>query len=114
MEHFRRELAAAIGSTEEKVRSDGIDFHSLRKMFNSMMTGTLSSDIRRGILGWTSENVALEHYFQVLPIHYQKILDAQKVLFNAEAVEWFRKNNILDLSQEYYPQKSNRMRRYFL
>lgn len=113
LDHFRRELAVAIGSTEEQVRADGIDFHSLRKMFNSMMTGTLSSDIRRGILGWTSENVALEHYFQVLPIHYQKILDAQKVLFNPDAVEWFRNNNILDLSQEYYPQKSNRMRRYF-
>ena len=113
LDHFRHELAVVTGSTEEQVRADGIDFHSLRKMFNSMMTGTLSSDIRRGILGWTSENVALEHYFQVLPIHYQKILDAQKVLFNAEAVEWFRKNNILDLSQEYYPQKSNRMRRYF-
>ena len=77
------------------------DFHSLRKMFNSMMTGTLSSDIRRGILGWTSENVALEHYFQVLPIHYQKILDAQKVLFDQESFEWFRNHDILDLSDEY-------------
>lgn len=99
--NFRKELASVTGKTPEEVKVSGIDFHSLRKMFNSMMTGTLSSDIRRGILGWTSENVALEHYFQVLPIHYQKILDAQKVLFNDEAIEWFKTNNILELSEKY-------------
>lgn len=98
---FRKELGLVTGMTPEDVKESGIDFHSLRKMFNSMMTGTLSSDIRRGILGWTSENVALEHYFQVLPIHYQKILDAQKVLFDDESVEWFMNHDILDLSDEY-------------
>ena len=105
---FRNALASVTGMTAEEVKASGIDFHSLRKMFNSMMTGTLSSDIRRGILGWTSENVALEHYFQVLPIHYQKILDAQKVLFDEESVEWFRNHDILDLSDEY---KISRKRR---
>lgn len=99
--NFRKELASVTGKTPEEVKVSGIDFHSLRKMFNSMMTGTLSSDIRRGILGWASENVALEHYFQVLPIHYQKILDAQKVLFNDESIEWFKTNNILDRSEKY-------------
>ena len=98
---FRNALASVTGMTADEVKASGIDFHSLRKMFNSMMTGTLSSDIRRGILGWTSENVALEHYFQVLPVHYQKILDAQKVLFDQESVEWFRNHDILDLSDEY-------------
>ena len=98
---FRNALASVTGMTADEVKASGIDFHSLRKMFNSMMTGTLSSDIRRGILGWTSENVALEHYFQVLPIHYQKILDAQKVLFDEESVEWFKNHDILDLSDEY-------------
>lgn len=101
LEHFRNELAEVMGISPEAVQASGIDFHSLRKMFNSMMTGTLSSDIRRGILGWTSENVALEHYFQVLPIHYQKILDAQKVLFDEESVAWFKSHNILDLAQKY-------------
>ena len=101
LKNFRKELAEITGESEESIKEAGIDFHSLRKMFNSMMTGTLSSDIRRGILGWTSENVALEHYFQVLPIHYQKILDAQKVLFNDEAIEWFKTNNILELSEKY-------------
>ena len=90
-----------MGISPEAVQAAGIDFHSLRKMFNSMMTGTLSSDIRRGILGWTSENVALEHYFQVLPIHYQKILDAQKVLFDEESVAWFKTHDILELAQKY-------------
>ena len=98
---FRNALASVTGMSADDVKASGIDFHSLRKMFNSMMTGTLSSDIRRGILGWTSENVALEHYFQVLPIHYQKILDAQEVLFDQESVEWFKNHDILDLSDEY-------------
>ena len=98
---FRNALASVTGMSADDVKASGIDFHSMRKMFNSMMTGTLSSDIRRGILGWTSENVALEHYFQVLPIHYQKILDAQQVLFNQESVEWFKNHDILDLSDEY-------------
>ena len=105
---FRNALASVTGMTPEQVKASGIDFHSLRKMFNSMMTGTLSSDIRRGILGWTSENVALEHYFQVLPVHYQKILDAQKVLFNDESIEWFKTHDILDLSDEY---KTSRKRK---
>lgn len=108
---FRRELGEVTGMSVEEVQASGIDFHSLRKMFNSMMTGTLSSDIRRGILGWTSENVALEHYFQVLPIHYQKILDAQKVLFESESVEWFKENNILELSQKYRRPADRVMRR---
>lgn len=98
---FRKALAEVTGLTPDEVKDAGLDFHSMRKMFNSMMTGTLSSDIRRGILGWTSENVALEHYFQVLPIHYQKILDAQKVLFDEDSVEWFKTHDILDLSDEY-------------
>ena len=108
---LRRELGEVTGMSVKEVQSSGIDFHSLRKMFNSMMTGTLSSDIRRGILGWTSENVALEHYFQVLPIHYQKILDAQKVLFESESVEWFKENNILELSQKYKRPADRVMRR---
>lgn len=98
---FRKALGEVTGMTPDEVKDAGLDFHSMRKMFNSMMTGTLSSDIRRGILGWTSENVALEHYFQVLPIHYQKILDAQKVLFDEDSVEWFKTHDILDLSDEY-------------
>lgn len=110
LEHFRNELAEVMGTSPEAVQAAGIDFHSLRKMFNSMMTGTLSSDIRRGILGWTSENVALEHYFQVLPIHYQKILDAQKVLFDEESVAWFKSHDILDLAQKY-KKPSRAMRR---
>ena len=60
---FRKALAEVTGLTPDEVKDAGLDFHSMRKMFNSMMTGTLSSDIRRGILGWTSENVGLEHYF---------------------------------------------------
>ena len=98
---FRNALASVTGMTADEEKASGIDFHSLRKMFNSMMTGTLSSDIRRGILGWTSENVALEHYFQVLPIHYQKTFDAQKVLFDEESVAWFKSHDILDLAQKY-------------
>ena len=108
LKNFRNELANAIGSTAEEIRASGIDFHSMRAMFNSAMTGTLSSDIRRGILGWTSENVALEHYFRVLPIHYQKILDAQRTLFDEDSVRWFRSNNILDLSNEYKTIKTRR------
>ncbi len=106
--HFRNELSLVIGSSVDDVKDSGIDFHSLRKMFNSMMTGTLSSDIRRSILGWTSENVALEHYFQVLPIHYQQILDAQKVLFDENAIDWFKSNDILDLSLEHRQTKKRR------
>ena len=105
---FRKALGEVTGMTPDEVKDAGLDFHSMRKMFNSMITGTLSSDIRRGILGWTSENVALEHYFQVLPIHYQKILDAQKVLFDEDSVEWFKTHDILDLSDEY---KNSRKRR---
>lgn len=107
--HFRKELAEVTGSTLEEVKDAGIAFHSLRKVFNSMMTGTLSSDIRRGILGWTSENVALEHYFQVLPIHYQKILNAQKVLFDDDSIKWFMEHNILNLSIEYKTTKKKNM-----
>ena len=105
--NFRAELGRITGMSPEEVKAMGIDFHSLRKMFNSMMTGSLSGDIRRGIMGWTSENVALEHYFQILPIHYQKILDAQKVMFDEESVEWFRTHDILDLSDEYKNSKQN-------
>ena len=101
LKNFRKELAEITGESEESIKEVGIDFHSLRKMFNSMMTGTLSSDIRRAVLGWTSENVALEHYFQILPVHYQKILNAQKVLFEEESVEWFKVSNILELSNEH-------------
>lgn len=107
--HFRKELAEVTGSTLEEVKDAGIAFHSLRKVFNSMMTGTLSSDIRRGILGWTSENVALEHYFQVLPIHYQKILNAQKVLFDDDSIKWFMEHNILNLSIGYKTTKKKNM-----
>lgn len=108
LSNFRRELAAVTGMTSEEIRAAGIDFHSLRAMFNSVMTGVLASDIRRGILGWTSENIALEHYFTVLPIHYQKILDAQKSLLDEESIRWFRKNNILELSEAEYESRSRR------
>lgn len=101
LKNFRKELAEITGESEESIKEAGIDFHSLRKMFNSMMTGTLSSDIRRAVLGWTSENVALEHYFQILPVQYQKILDAQTVLFDEKSIEWFKAHNILDLSNEH-------------
>lgn len=106
LDHFRAELGSVTGRTAEEVRAAGIDFHSMRAMFNSMMTGELSDDIRRSILGWTSENVGLQHYFKVLPAHYQKILDAQKDLFSDEDAEWFKEQDIIVMSATY--RNSNR------
>ena len=101
LDHFRAELGSVTGRTAEEVRLAGIDFHSMRAMFNSMMTGELSDDIRRSILGWTSENVGLQHYFKILPAHYQKILDAQKDLFSDEDAEWFMEQDIIVMSATY-------------
>ena len=94
--NFRSELYEVTGKNAQEQKAEGIVFHSLRKMFNSLMTGRLPSDIRKGILGWTDNDVGLSHYFKILPAHYQQILDAQQILFDDESIRWFKTHDILD------------------
>lgn len=99
LKNLRKEISKITGLSFQDVLDMDIDFHSVRTTVNSRLTGTLNDDLRRSILGWSSENVGLDHYLQIIPIHYQKILDAlDEVIFSEKEQEYFKQNTILNIS----------------
>ena len=95
LDNFRSEFAAANGTTVEKLQKEGRDIHSMRTTLNSYLTGHLNDGIRRAIFGWASSDVGMDHYFQLLPVHYQQVLDALKTTTTDEEIEWFKTHSIL-------------------
>ena len=95
LDNFRYEYSAANGTSAEKMLKEGKDVHSIRTTLNSLLTGHLNDGIRRAIFGWSSSDVGMDHYFQLLPVHYQQVLDALKTTFTDEEIEWYKSHSIL-------------------
>lgn len=96
LENFRKSLAEVTGWSMDYMSSTMRDIHAIRTTLNSYLTGNLNDNLRQSILGWASEDVGLDHYFQLLPIHYQQVLDALKTITTAEEVEWCGSHNIFE------------------
>ena len=95
LKNFRAEYAKVTGLSPDDVEKANIDFHSVRTTVNTLLTGELNDDLRRAMLGWSSENVGLDHYFSIQPVHYQQILDAQNSrIFSPEMREYFETHSI--------------------
>lgn len=95
LDNFRSEFAAANGTSVQTLQKEGKDVHSIRTTLNSYLTGHLNDGIRRAIFGWASTDVGMDHYFQLLPVHYQQVLDALKTTFTDEEIDWFKSHSIL-------------------
>ena len=95
LDNFRYEYSAANGTSAERMLKEGKDVHSIRTTLNSLLTGHLNDGIRRAIFGWSSSDVGMDHYFQLLPVHYQQVLDALKTTFTDEEIEWYKSHSIL-------------------
>ena len=95
LDNFRSEFAAANGTSVQTLQKEGKDVHSIRTTLNSYLTGHLNDGIRRAIFGWASTDVGMDHYFQLLPVHYQQVLDALKNTFTEEEIEWYKSHSIL-------------------
>ena len=95
LDNFRYEYSAANGTSAERMLKEGKDVHSIRTTLNSRATGQFNRGTRRPILGWSSSDVGMDHYFQLLPVHYQQVLDALKTTFTDEEIEWYKSHSIL-------------------
>lgn len=95
LDNFRYEYSAANGTSAERMLKEGKDVHSIRTTLNSLLTGHLNDGIRRAIFGWASSDVGMDHYFQLLPVHYQQVLDALKTTFTDEEIAWYKSHSIL-------------------
>ena len=95
LDNFRYEYSAANGTSADRMLKEGKDVHSIRTTLNSLLTGHLNDGIRRAIFGWSSSDVGMDHYFQLLPVHYQQVLDALKTTFTDEEIEWYKSHSIL-------------------
>lgn len=95
LDNFRYEYSAANGTSAERMLKEGKDVHSIRTTLNSLLTGHLNDGIRRAIFGWSSSDVGMDHYFQLLPVHYQQVLDALKTTFTDEEIAWYKSHSIL-------------------